>query len=200
MSIERIKSMKEKAMSLAEQGLNQDVSCMNAEEVGEIIDIVKDLEEACYYCAIVESMEKSKDDEKIEEMMDKYIPGYTRNYRPYMYESDPMYTRAYTGMRGGNRGMGSRRNYTMKSPMHEVNYMPRTYMDDYMHDEYDGDAWKMRRNYMEGKNDSSIDSSKDLEEYMKSLTSDIMEMIEGATSQEKSMLKQKIATLATKIS
>ena len=39
----------------------------------------------------------------------------------------------------------------------------------------------------------------DLEEYMKSLTEDIMEMIEEATPEEKQALQQKIATLSTKI-
>lgn len=195
MGMERIKSMKERAMYLAEQGLNQDVACINAKELGEVIDIVKDLEEACYYCAIVESMEESKDDNKINEMMDKYIPGYTRNYRP-MYDDVHMYSRMYTP--SSTSGTSSRRYYEDYSMMPRRNYMP---MDDDMtnvHHKMDGESWRYRRNYMEHK-ESGKDSSKDLEEYAKTLTEDVMDMVNGMSASDKSVLKQKITTLASKI-
>ena len=41
---------------------------------------------------------------------------------------------------------------------------------------------------------------KELEAYMADLSSDITEMINGATTEEKNMLKTKIQTLAQKIS
>ena len=40
---------------------------------------------------------------------------------------------------------------------------------------------------------------KELEQYMKELSSDITEMITDATPEEKQLLKQKMETLATKI-
>ena len=40
---------------------------------------------------------------------------------------------------------------------------------------------------------------KDLEEYLQELSTDITEMIKDATTEEKQMLKNKIATLSAKI-
>jgi hypothetical protein len=40
---------------------------------------------------------------------------------------------------------------------------------------------------------------KELEEYMQELNADILEMIEGASQEEKQLLQKKIALLATKI-
>lgn len=40
---------------------------------------------------------------------------------------------------------------------------------------------------------------KELENYMKELSSDIIEMIQGATPEEKQMLKTKMTTLVSKI-
>lgn len=211
MSIERLKSMEERAMCLAEQGLNQDVSAINAKELGEIIDVVKDLAETKYYCSVTKAMEESEEAEKY---MKKYLPEmayarrdpgeryYTvgRGGRPRMSRYDDSNMGSYTDATGMNNSSG-RRNYTQP---HE--YM----MDDMMYPEmynshydnkYDGDSWKYRRTYMEYKHDhgKDYDSTKELDEYLKSLTDDIMDMVEKTTPQEKAMLKQKINTLATKI-
>ena len=40
---------------------------------------------------------------------------------------------------------------------------------------------------------------KELEDYMKELSSDVTEMIEGASPEEKTMLKQKMQVLMSKI-
>jgi hypothetical protein len=59
----------------------------------------------------------------------------------------------------------------------------------------------MRRNYMESKeihNDKHV-QMKELESYVKELSEDLMEMIEGASVEEKQLLQKKLATLATKI-
>jgi hypothetical protein len=40
---------------------------------------------------------------------------------------------------------------------------------------------------------------KELENYVKELSEDLMEMIEGASVEEKQLLQKKLATLATKI-
>ena len=46
MCMDKLKVMLDRAITIAEEGLEQDVSCIDAHELGEIIDIVKDLEEA----------------------------------------------------------------------------------------------------------------------------------------------------------
>lgn len=38
-----------------------DLECIDAEEMGEVIDMIKDIEEAKYYCAITKAMEDGKD-------------------------------------------------------------------------------------------------------------------------------------------
>lgn len=59
-----------------------------------------------------------------------------------------------------------------------------------------------RKMYMESHemHHDSAKTMKELEKYMQELTEDIMDMIREATPEEKQVLKQKIATLSTKIS
>ncbi len=58
-----------------------------------------------------------------------------------------------------------------------------------------------RKNYMERKMHGGAKEAQmyELEKYMQELTSDITEMIEGASTEEKQMLQKKISALATKI-
>jgi hypothetical protein len=59
MSHERLKHIKENLMSAIEgQVCNlQEADC---EELGEAIDMLKDIEEALYFCTITEAMEKTE--------------------------------------------------------------------------------------------------------------------------------------------
>ena len=70
-----------------------------------------------------------------------------------------------------------------------------------MRDYREGKSPIMRKMYMESK-DTHADSSKsmqELETYVSELSSDIMEMLEKASPEEKMILQKKINTLATKI-
>ena len=53
--MERLKEIKSCLVSLVQTQLG-DVEHTDAKEMGEVIDMIKDLEEAMYYCAIVEAM------------------------------------------------------------------------------------------------------------------------------------------------
>ena len=73
-------------------------------------------------------------------------------------------------------------------------------------DRREGRSGQMRRGYMETKekhSDNTPESKqakmKSLEAYMKELSEDISEMIEGASNEEKTMLRSKVQTLAQKI-
>lgn len=73
-------------------------------------------------------------------------------------------------------------------------------------DSREGKAGKMRRGYMEAKeihSDNTPESKqakmRELEKYMRSLSDDLTEAIDGASNEEKTMLKSKLATLAQKI-
>jgi hypothetical protein len=59
MSIEALKTMKTQLMSCV-QGQLGDISKIDAHELGEAIDMIKDLSEAIYYCTITDSMEKAE--------------------------------------------------------------------------------------------------------------------------------------------
>lgn len=58
----------------------------NTKELGEAVDMIKDLEEAMYYCSIVKAMEKREEEEKKEEKEGKsreHHHYYTEKYIPY---------------------------------------------------------------------------------------------------------------------
>lgn len=65
----------------------------------------------------------------------------------------------------------------------------------------EGRSAEVRKNYMEAKqlHQGKEIQMKELDRYMTELTHDIAEMIQDASPEEKSLLQQKIATLATKI-
>ena len=58
--MERLKAIKSTLVSLVETQL-QDVEHTDACELGEVVDMIKDLEEAMYYCAVVKAMEHGED-------------------------------------------------------------------------------------------------------------------------------------------
>lgn len=194
--MERLKHMKESLMSCV-QGQLGDLSSVDAKELGEAVDMIKDLSEAIYYCTITESMEKS-DKEKKE--MSMYYPVEYRYYPPKDYYRDmdrnygSMYYTDYamnnggqgnSGNQGGNRQTsGESRNYPIE-----------------IRDYREGRSPMSRKTYMERKMHGGAKEAQmhELEKYMQELTSDITEMIEGASSEEKQMLKTKISALATKI-
>ena len=74
------------------------------------------------------------------------------------------------------------------------------------HDKRDGKAWETRRGYIEAKElhtDNTPESKqakmRELEKYMRSLSEDLTEAIEGASNEERTMLKTKLQTLIQKM-
>ena len=53
--IEELKRMKNCLITQAQSQMNN-LSMVNTREMGEVIDMIKDLEESIYYCTIVEAM------------------------------------------------------------------------------------------------------------------------------------------------
>jgi uncharacterized protein YPO0396 len=70
-----------------------------------------------------------------------------------------------------------------------------------MRDEREGRSPKSRKTYMESKAQHSDKAMqmKELENYMQELTTDMVEMVEGSTQEEKQYLSKRIAALANKI-
>ena len=58
--MDRLKNMKESLMNCVQTQINGNLQSVNAKELGEAVDMIKDLSEAIYYCSITEAMEKMK--------------------------------------------------------------------------------------------------------------------------------------------
>ena len=147
----------EDTLAKAVQSQVNNLDRVDTKELGEVIDMIKDLEQAIYYCSISKAMEED----------------------------------------------GNRRYYTEKMSMMDDDYD--TYykeMDKYYErDEREGKSPLTRKKYMEAKEAHIAKDMqmKELEKYIQDLGSDTTEMIKDMTPEEKQMLQQKIATLATKI-
>ena len=193
MGIEALKTMKEQLMSCV-QGQLGDLSKVDAKQLGEAIDMIKDLSEAIYYCTITQSMEKSEDKERGETNINYYTtpkmyPDYYRDMERtggYMYYPTGGQNGASTSMNGGSHGNVS---YYTEMPM------------GMMRDPRQGRSPMRRRMYMEGKEMHNDTNSqlKELEAYLQELSSDITEMIKDASPEQRATLHQKMTTLASKI-
>lgn len=196
-----MKHMKETLINCV-QGQLGDLSSVDTKELGEAIDMIKDLSEAIYYCTITESMEKSDKEKKKYPMMYpieyRYYPiDYNRYYRDMDREYGNMYYTDYT-MNNAGRNQGESRNYqdgNRQTPGESRNYPIE------LRDYREGRSPMTRKTYMERKMHGGGKEAQiqELEKYMQELSSDITEMIEGASPEEKQMLKTKISALATKI-
>ena len=58
--MEELKTMKQNLTSLVQSQMGN-LDQVNTHELGEVIDMIKDLAEAIYYCTITEAMEKSSE-------------------------------------------------------------------------------------------------------------------------------------------
>ena len=169
MGMDRLKAMKNCLMAQAEAQMSH-LECVDAKELGEVIDMVKDLEEAMYYCSIVEAMEDANEENPIN--------NYYYMENPYDRGSS-LHTMYYTERpmnlpKNSNRYMDSDKEG--RSPMYRKMYMESKEMH---HD--------------------TAKQLNDLENYLKELSSDITDMIRDASPEEKQLLHRKIAALATKI-
>ena len=173
--MERLKHMKESLMCCLEAQMNR-LSEVDAKEMGEVVDMVKDLEEAMYYHTVTKAMEGK------EKTGDTY--HYYTEYRDMDRPTGRMY---YSEPSGSNTDLA------------------RTYMEwDYptMRDKREGKSHMSRKTYMEARemHQPKTTQMKELERYLQELSSDIVEMIQEASPEEKSFLEKKISALATKVS
>lgn len=199
--MERLKSMKECFIAQI-QGQLGNLSQVDAKELGEVVDMVKDLEEAIYYATVTKAMEgKEKEDGKHAERY--YTPVYFRDMDRYndgrMYYN-PVGTggqSSYTNYYDGNGGNHSGSTYNMSGSRY---YTERDYPLE-LRDVREGRSPMSRKMYMESKemHHDKAKQMQELEKYMKELTEDIVEMIDDASPEEKQVLQQKLTALASKV-
>lgn len=140
---------------------------VNAKELGEVVDMIKDISETEYYCSIVKAMEDKDSKEEVE----------TRYYMMPRYYGD----------RGGR--------------MYYDESYDKTWHTPYLRDIREGRSPEARRHYMESRElhkDKNYQMH-ELENYLKELSNDVIEMVEEASPDERAILKDKITTLANKI-
>jgi hypothetical protein len=186
--MDRLKHMKESLFNRIDAEIARGLDNVDTKELGEAIDMVKDLSEAMYYCSIVEAMEEREEESKI---MEKHYSQTMGKYPPYQMSEE--YNNSGRMNYDGNRMMyydgngGGSRGYT---------YPPME-----MRDYREGKSPITRRNYMESK-ELKHDKTKQMQEldkYVQELTEDVLEMIHDATPEEKLSLSQKMTALANKI-
>lgn len=201
MSIEALKEMKNNVMKCVESEMTH-LHDVNTKELGEAIDIIKDLSEAIYYCTITESMQKTD-----KEQMPSQI-------RTVNYYTSPMY---YPNRNSSNNSSSS--NNTGSNNSSRNYYTPQNHHEEYssygiIPDEDYYRRWEIseknpkegkspvhRRLYMEGKEQhKDIPSQmKELEVYLQELSSDVTEMMKDASQEEKNTLRQKMTNIINKI-
>lgn len=169
MGLERLQHVKESLICAVENQICQ-LDEVSAEELGAAIDMIKDLEEALYYCAITDAMAgKDQGSWKVEEK---------EHHSPQMYYKDDDVYRYRKPMMYHEEGM------SIEMPDHREGRSPHS-----------------RKMYMEAKekhHDKNV-HLRELEKYAQELTSDIVEMIQDASADEKSYMEKKISALASKI-
>jgi hypothetical protein len=181
--MERLKYMEEALIACVENEICN-LSQTDTKELGEAIDMIKDLEEAIYYATITKAMGETEQEHK----EDSHYYGGGPKWERYRYD-EPIYRDPYRDM---DRDKG-RMYYTDSTRERK---MPADLRDD-----KEGRSPVTRKSYMEGKemHQGKERQMKELEKYMQELTQDMTEMIGDASTDEKSYLEKKLTALATKI-
>lgn len=200
--MEQLKQMKEALMQCVQGQVYGNLEKVDTKELGEAIDMIKDLSEAIYYCTITEAMDEGAGEKsgKGQHGMMYYRDNMTPMYHhPYPIEYyDPRYRSNYSMYDSGNNSnTGTAHAQSMRGYRDGMVIYPY----DQMRDPKEGRSGQHRKMYMEGKF-THKDKSKqmqELEQYMQELTSDMTEMIADASPEEKQLLQQKISMLAQKI-
>lgn len=163
-----------------------DLSNANAQELGEAVDMIKDIAEAMYYCSKIEKKNHKDEEMYVEYSGDYYSKGRDmdkQEHRMYYTESYPRHTAPHPGStyqswdnNGGRDEPPMRDGREGRSPTHR-----RTYME-----------------AKEGHHDKAVTMQK-LELYAQDLVTDVLEMLQDASPEEKSLLHKKLVALSEKV-
>ncbi len=190
--MEQLKKIKEQLISQVCSQMG-DLKSVDTHELGEVIDMIKDIAKAEYYCKVYEAMEeksewKEESNSNNYYYTEKYLPWPTAMGRMY-YPSEDEQTMAHYSSRYG------------KEPGRSEEYYEREYPLQYLRDEREGRSPMKRKMYMETKatNPDTSKAVKDLENYMQDLISDMIEILDKASAEEKSVVQRKLNTLMNRM-
>lgn len=181
MEIERLKTLNEHLVTCAQsQMMNLDQ--VDTHELGEVIDMIKDLHEAMYYCSIVTAMEEGQKQEK-------HYGAHEQQER--LREND--YNMGHMYYTDTNTNPYNRNQVRIYKDHSEYPQEIRDYRE--------GRSPMGRKGYIEAKekHQSKDTQMHELEKYLNELSQDIVEMMEEATPEERNMLQQKLNVLSSKI-
>lgn len=195
--MERLKSIKSTLVSLVETQLG-DVEHTDAKELGEVVDMIKDLEEAMYYCAIVEAMEKSKEEGQ-EDISVRSRMGYTDHFPHGEYNWDTMDWRPYfyytqSGRGSANQYGGSNSGSTSARM---------GYSENGMSNNQGGSGSGGQTAYYGGPTyyytESKPMSMNEVSKYLSELSDSLPHMMEKASPEDKKMIAEKLQQINTKV-
>ncbi len=202
--MDMLKSMKDTLMCSAQAQMAH-LDCVDAKELGEVIDMIKDLEEAIYYCTITEAMHQ-KEQEGGNNHTTIYYSEPRGNYSRMYYDGGTSYRmydegRGSSGSSGGGHGNAGNSNGSSNSSMYADGRRVAENWGE-ARDPREGVSHQQRRMYMESKqmHHGKAKQLQELEKYMKDLSSDMVEMIEDASAEERQYLSNRLTALASKIS
>lgn len=201
--MERLKQMKENLMACVSSQVCGNLAQVDTKELGEAIDMIKDLEEAIYYCTITKAMEEKPEHEIHHQgaPQQQYYP--TMRVYPQDDNMGRISGRMYydgNGSNSGNGGGNGSNSYYSNGGNGGSNYFEPMYMTDYR-DMREGNSPIYRKMYMESKemHHDKTKQMQELEDYMQELSKDITDMIKDSSPEEKQLLHQKLTMLASKI-
>lgn len=223
MHIKRIHDMVEKLTKCTEMELEKGIENVDTEEMGEVVDMIKDLCEAEYYAKVSKAMDEH-DFDNAEEIMDDGRRGYRgqprdsrgryirrgyeemMGYMPEMYrdmDRDGMGRMYYTGSTstGGSQGQSNG-----GSSMGSSNSGSMGYSDGMMRDSREGRSGQSRKGYVETKEmhkgnseEDKMAKKRELDKWMNDIGSDVKELVHDMTPEEKTMAKTKLTNLANSL-
>lgn len=167
---------------------------VNAEELGKVIDMIKDIDEAIYYHTVTEAMRGREEEWETETKKSDHHQERKDDGRWYYDSSRPVVEHT-----------GSEKTYQVNEslkPMRQGENPSQLNNGMSSHnDEREGRSYISRKMYMEAR-DMKKDKAtqlRELEKYMAELSQDVVDMINDATTEERQYLEKKIAALATKV-
>lgn len=201
MHIEKLKSIQECLASAAEAQV-YDLENVDAQELGEVIDIIKDIEETIYYCTVTKAMKEGVEEYREPEVM--YYGGYHKEPSSWREKGmgDWPDDRRYYGGKGSQHTSSNSSGHTNGGMENGNSYYIEKEYPHAFEDTREGKSYRSRKMYMEAKetHQDKAAQMRELEKYMQELAQDITEMIEGSSPEERQYLSKKISALASKLS
>lgn len=214
MHIERIHKMVECLTEKTLSELDKGIENVNTEEMGEAVDMIKDLCEAEYKAVIVKSMKKADEEEEeynkelLRALKDEYgEEGGRRYYDEYRYKTTGRYAPKGKGTYVGRRGYEEPPYYHMYPDRDMDREYGRMYYTEPTATHTSESGYdRAKRMYTETKEMHKANTPEDkehkmkaLDGYIKELGGDITQLIGDMTAEERNLMRTKLSTLVSKL-